>query len=47
MSRDNLKDLAGALLAVAIAILAALLLSHWAACEQSDRVCMITGEDSK
>ena len=47
MSRNSLKGLAGALLATAIAVVAALLLAHWAACEQSDRVCMITGEDSK
>ena len=47
MSRDSIKNLAGALLATAIGIVAALLLAHWAACEQNDRVCMITGEDSK
>ena len=33
MSREQLEDLAGALLATAIAIVAALLLAHWAACE--------------
>ena len=33
MSREQLEDLAGALLATAIAIAAALLLAHWAACE--------------
>ena len=33
MSRAQLQDLAGALLATAIAVVAALLLAHWAACE--------------
>lgn len=35
------------LLAFVIGIVGALLLSHWAACEQSDAVCMFTGSDSK
>ena len=33
MTRIALENLAGALLATAIAIVAALLLAHWAACE--------------
>lgn len=47
MNRDNLTDLAGALLATAIAIVAALLLAHFAACEQSDVLCAFTGVDSE
>jgi ABC-type phosphate/phosphonate transport system permease subunit len=33
VSRGELETLAGALLATAIAVIAALLLAHWAACE--------------
>ena len=35
------------LLAVVIGLIGALTLAHWAACEQDDTVCLVTGEPSK
>ncbi len=41
--REFLRQLAPTLLAFALGITVALLLSHWAACEQDDSVCAFTG----
>ena len=47
MSDRLLDAIRSGLLAFVIGIVGALLLSHWAACEHTDAVCMFTGSDSK
>lgn len=37
------NGIAAYLLAVALGLVAALAIAHWSACEQDDKVCMLTG----
>ena len=46
MSRATADKVLATLFATALGIAGALLLAHWAACEQDDTVCLITGEPS-
>lgn len=46
MSRPTESAL-GYLLCLLIGIAGCFVLTHWAACEQSDSFCAFTGEDSK
>lgn len=46
MSRRTSQFLSTAL-AVVLALSTALALAHWAACEQDDAVCLVTGKASQ
>ena len=44
MSR-RLSDALGYLLSVLLGVAGCIVLAHWAACEQDDAVCALTGSD--
>lgn len=46
MKDDLIDKILGRCLAVVIAITLSVLLGNWAACEQTDAKCLITGSDS-
>ena len=46
MTRRTVDNIFATVFAVALGMVAALSLSHWAACEEDDTVCLFTGEAS-